>query len=439
MKKITPEEYLKRRQRVSQQIGEGAIAVLLAAKEKIRSKDTEYTYRQDSNFFYLTGFNEPDAALIIAPGREAGESILFCRPRDKKAEIWHGHRLGPEQAVERLNIEQALSIESFYSELETLLHDKSSVFYDLSQENNFGSQLISCIHNLKKKERQGIKAPENIRDIGTILSEMRTIKSGAEVDVMQAACDISVVAHERAIKSCRPGMHEYQLEAEILHEFLFNGAKNPAYNSIVASGSNAASCLHYNANDQVIKDGDLVLIDAGCELNGYASDITRTFPANGHFSTEQKLIYELVLKAQEKAISMIAPGVAWNSPQEIIIRTLTEGLVALGLLSGDINTLINNQAVQQFYMHGFGHFIGLDVHDTGQVKLDAKWRPLVPGMLLTVEPGLYIAPDDDTVDEKWRGIGVRIEDDVLITDNGCFVLSENLPKTVADIEALMCS
>lgn len=438
MKKINNDEYCMRRQKLLDSMGTDSVAILSASEEKVRSRDTDHLYRQDSDFFYLTGFNESNAVLVLIPGREAGEAVLFCRPKDKMAEIWHGRRLGPEAAVNTLGVNQALSIDELSKELPGLIDGANTLLYSFGPHKNFDQSVTGCLQQLKQKERYGAKAPICIEDIDVSLHEMRAVKTDAEIEMLQAACDISVEAHRRAMQVCKPGIYEYQMEAEIQHEFIQSGARSPAYNSIVASGDNAC-ILHYCENDRQVEAGDLVLIDAGCELDGYAADITRTFPASGVFSVEQKAIYELVLKAQLAAIDVFYPGQPWMAPQETIVRVMTEGLVKLGLLSGDVDTLIKDKAIQSFYMHGFGHFLGLDVHDVGNVKEGDDWRVFKAGMVLTIEPGLYIAPDDASVEARWRGIGVRIEDDVLITETGCRVLTAALPKEVKDIEALMQS
>ncbi len=438
MDKITLEAFKLRRQIFLSKIGSNSVALVPAAEEKIRNSHTEYLYRQNSDFMYLTGFCEPDSLLAFVPDQKDGEVILFCKPKDKLAEIWSGKRLGPAKAIKALGVDKAYSIEDLPKILPELIDNTKKLFYSFDLNKSFDQQMITCLQQLRKNERFGKKAPESVVDIDTILHEMRVIKSQEEIDIMQKACNISVNAHLRAIERCHQGLFEYQLEAELIHEFMSNGAKTPAYNSIVASGDNAC-ILHYTENESQIQDGDLVLIDAGCELNGYASDITRTFPANGRFSAVQKAVYDIVLKTQLAVIDAIAPGKSWGMMQEITTKMLTEGLVSLGLLSGDIDKLVKEQAFKPFYMHGCSHFLGLDVHDVGKLKNGNDWRILKPGMVLTVEPGIYIAPDNDNVDAKWRGIGVRIEDDVLVTDKKCKVLTERLPKTTEAIESLMKS
>ena len=367
MKKINNDEYNMRRQRLLAQMEPGSVAVLAASEEKVRSRDTEYVYRQNSDFLYLTGFNEPDAVLVLIAGSERGESAFFCRPKDKMAEIWNGRRLGPEAAISVLGIDQAFSIEALAKELPRLVNGAETLFYSFGQHPHFDQSIKDCINDLKQKERHGSKAPHCIKDTDVVLHEMRVIKTSAEIEMMQAAADITVEAHKRAMQTCKPGMYEYQLEAEIQHEFIRNGARVPAYTSIVASGDNTC-ILHYCENDRIMESGDLVLIDAGCELDGYAADVTRTFPASGQFSEAQKAIYQLVLEAQLAAVEVLRPGQAWMAPQEVVVRVMTEGLVELGILTGDVETLVKDKAIQSFYMHGFGHFLGIDVHDVGNVK-----------------------------------------------------------------------
>ncbi|OQX38503.1 MAG: Xaa-Pro aminopeptidase [Oceanospirillales bacterium LUC14_002_19_P2] len=436
MKKLAMTEYGKRRQQLMQQIGADGVAILPAASEKIRNRDSEYLYRQDSDFYYLTGFNEPEAVLVLMPGREGGESILFCRDRDPLMETWHGRRAGQKGAVQQYGLDQAFSISELDQVMPGLLDGRQTIYYTLGVLPEFDGRLNGWVNNLKARERRGAVAPSVVSGLDLLVHEMRLFKSDAELEIMREACAISAGAHRRAMAMCRPGLYEYQLEAELQHEFIHHGARVPAYNSIVGSGDNAC-ILHYTENDRQMCDGDLVLIDAGCELDNYAADITRTFPVNGVFSTEQRALYKLVLKAQEQAIATIRPGNPWTAFHDAAVRTLTEGLVDLGILSGDVDQLIKDEAYRPFYMHGTGHWLGMDVHDVGNHKVNGQWRKFEPGMVLTVEPGLYIAPDNADVEEKWRGIGIRIEDNVLMTAEGCEILTSAAEKDPDAIEALM--
>ena len=385
---------------------------------------------------YLTGFNEPDAILVLIPGRQQGEVVIFCRPKNRNAELWSGERMGVDKAIEKLASNQVFSIDDFNIKIKELLTDKKGIYYPFGDENSIYNTVIENFIDLKKQQRQGITIPDKIMDIDSIIHEMRIIKNESEISIMQQACDVSVEAHKIAMKMCFPGKFEYNLESCLQQEFMRHGIRNTAYNSIVASGHRAC-ILHYTENNKKIDSGDLVLIDAGCEIEGYAADLTRTFPANGKFNPQQKQIYNLVLKAQLAAIKQIEPGIPWNYPQQTIIEILTEGLVELGILKGHKDDLIKQQAYKEFYMHGHGHLLGLDVHDVGAVKINNKWRELKSGMVLTIEPGLYMRHDEPDIDKKWKGIGVRIEDNILVTKDGCQVLSKNLPKTIEEIEQFM--
>lgn len=433
---INMSEYAKRRKELMQSVGHNAIVIIPAARERLRNGDAHYAYRQNSDFYYLTGFSEPEAVLILAPRRKEGEFILFNRVRDRSREIWDGPRAGQEGARKEYLADQAFPISEFDSMLPDLLAGRESVHYPLGHNRMFDRVLMKAVNHMRAKIRTGLQSPVAFVDVGPSLHEMRVYKSRAEVEIMQAAVDISAKAHERAMRACKPGISEYQLEAEMMHEFMRHGARFPAYNPIVGAGRN--SCiLHYINNDNKIADGDLVLIDAGCEYQNYASDITRTFPANGKYSPEQRDIYELVLESQLAAIKAVKPGASWTAPQKVIVKIITQGLVDLGILKGRVDDLIDKEAYFPFYMHRSGHWLGLDVHDAGRYQLDGKWRPLEPGMALTVEPGIYISADIPGVHKRWHNIGVRIEDDVVVTEKGCRNLSEKIPKKIADIEALM--
>ena len=435
MQPISNDEYCARRAIFLEQMGENAIAIIPSAEEKVRSHDTMYPYCQDRNFFYLTGFNEPESILILRTGSHNEQSLLFCRSKNVFAELWHGHRLGPEHAIGTLCVDHALSRDTFEEKLPDLLSGYRFLFYSMGQQVTLDQHILNALATLKRLQNKGLHVPAQIIDVNPLLYQMRMTKTEKEREQIQAANDITVQAHRCAMSVCRPGMREYEIEAEIQYIFMKQGARFPAYNSIVASGRHAC-CLHYSENNRIVQEGDLVLIDAGCELNGYASDITRTFPAGGTFTKEQKALYEAVLKAQKAAIAVLAPGVAWNVPQNIVQRILTEELIILGLLKGQRDDLLEKKAIDAFFPHGYGHLMGLDVHDPGCIKSGDEWVAFQSGMVLTVEPGLYIQPENDHVAAKWRGIGIRIEDNVVITPTGCHVLSADLPKDVDAIEAL---
>jgi Xaa-Pro aminopeptidase len=434
--KISRKEFARRRKNLMQQLEPNSIAIVPAAAEKIRNRDVDYPFRQDSDFYYLTGFAEPDAVLVLLPGRKHGQYVLFCRDRDPAMELWHGYRAGPEGACEEYDADDAFPVNDIDDILPGLLEGRDRVYYAMGRHAEFDSQVMQWVNIIRSQVRNGAHPPGEFLDLDHLLHDLRLYKSAAEVRVMQKAASISAVAHIRAMQSCKPGVYEYQLEAEIQHEFGRNGARFPAYNSIVGAGKNGC-ILHYTENQDQIKDGDLVLIDAGCELEHYAADITRTFPANGKFSKEQKSLYELVLKAQLAAIKTIKPGNHWNQSHDATVKVMTKGLLELGLLKGTLSKLIEKQAYKDFYMHRSGHWIGMDVHDVGDYKVGDEWRVLEEGMVMTVEPGIYVAPDNTKVAKKWRGIGIRIEDDVVVTKDGYKVLSSAAPKTIKDIEALM--
>lgn len=413
-----------------------SIAILTAAPEKVRSKDTHFPYRQDSNFHYLTGFTEPEAVLVLIPGRSQGEFVMFCRDRDKTRETWDGSRAGPEGLVNDYGADDAFPINDIDDILPGLIEGKERVYYAVGKDQQFDTHLMSWVNEIRTQARTGAVPPGEFVDLDHLIHEMRLFKSASELSVLRKSAKIAARAHCRAMKKARPGLYEYQLQAEIEHEFSMSGASFPAYCSIVGGGANAC-VLHYIDNNQTLKDGDLVLIDAGCELHHYASDITRTFPVNGKFSPEQKAIYEIVLAAQLAAIDASAVGNHWDDPHLAAVEVITEGLVDLGLLKGKVEELIENKAYFDFFMHRAGHWLGMDVHDEGDYKIDNQWRLLEKGMVMTVEPGIYISPNNKKVAKKWRGIGVRIEDDVALTAKGTEILTSEVPKTVADIEALM--
>lgn len=435
---ISKTEFQRRRKALMEQMEPNSIAILPAAHEKARSRDTDYLFRQDSDFFYLTGFPEPEAVAVLLPGREHGEFVLFCREKDREREIWDGYRAGPDGAIGDYKADDAFPIDDIDDILPGLIEGRERVYYALGKDPDFDHQVMAWVNTIRAKVRSGATPPGEFLDLDHFLHDMRLFKSAAEVRIMREAGEISARAHRRAMTFCQPGAFEYQLEAEILHEFAMSGARFAAYSTIVGGGDNAC-VLHYIDNKEKLKKGDLVLIDAGCELHHYAADITRTFPVSGTFSAEQKALYELTLKAQEAALAQIKPGNHWNAPHEASVRVITEGLLELGLLRGELEQLIENEDYKEFYMHRIGHWLGMDVHDVGDYKVGGEWRVLEPGMCMTVEPGIYVAPDNLNVEQKWRGIGIRIEDDVLITKDGCDVLTAAVPKTVDAIESLMAA
>jgi Xaa-Pro aminopeptidase len=436
MTRIPRTEYVRRRKALMAEMEPNSIAILPAAPMYIRNRDVEHIYRQDSDFQYLSGFPEPEAVIALIPGREHGEYVLFCRERDPARELWDGLRAGQDGAISEYGADDAFPIGDIDDILPGLIEGRSRVYYAIGSNQEFDHRLMEWINTIRSKARQGAQPPNEFVALDHLLHDLRLYKSANEAKVMRQAAEISARAHIRAMQASRAGLYEYHLEAELDYEFRKGGAKMPAYGSIVAAGKNAC-ILHYRENDAVLKDGDLVLIDAGCEIDCYASDITRTFPVSGRFSTEQKAIYELVLAANEEAFKHIAPGKHWNEAHEATVRVITAGLVELGLLNGDVDELIAAEAYKPFYMHRAGHWLGMDVHDVGDYKVGGEWRVLEPGMAMTVEPGIYIAADNQDVAKKWRGIGVRIEDDVVVTRHGCEILTSGVPKSVAEIEALM--
>ncbi|AZZ47155.1 MAG: Xaa-Pro aminopeptidase [Pseudomonadales bacterium] len=436
MTRIPKSEYARRRKALMAEMEPNSIAILPAAPMYIRNRDVEHIYRQDSDFQYLSGFPEPEAVIALIPGREHGEYVLFCRERDPARELWDGLRAGQDGAISDYGADDAFPIGDIDDILPGLIEGRSRVYYAIGSNQEFDHRLMEWINTIRSKARQGAQPPNEFVALDHLLHDQRLYKSANEIKVMKHAAEISARAHIRAMQASRAGLYEYHLEAELDYEFRKGGAKMPAYGSIVAAGKNAC-ILHYRENDALLKDGDLVLIDAGCEIDCYASDITRTFPVSGRFSPEQKAIYELVLAANEEAFKHIAPGRHWNEAHEATVRVITAGLVELGLLQGDVDELIAAEAYKPFYMHRAGHWLGMDVHDVGDYKVGGEWRVLEPGMAMTVEPGIYVAADNQDVAKKWRGIGVRIEDDVVVTRNGCEILTGGVPKSVDEIEALM--
>ena len=424
--------YAARRARLAHWLGDG-IAVIATAPEAARNRDTHYPYRFDSYFYHLTGFVEPEAVVVVLGGASP-RTILFCREKDETREIWDGFRFGPAAAQTAFGFDEAYPVGELDARLPDLMGNRARLAWSIGDSPAWDARMVGWLNAVRAKTRQGIAAPAELLDVRTCLDELRLVKDAHELDLMRRSAAIATEAHRRAMRATRPGRHEYEVEAELLHTFYAGGAQAPAYTSIVAGGSNAC-VLHYVTNRDALRDGDLLLIDAGCELDGYASDITRTFPVNGQFSAAQKDAYEVVLAAQAAAIAIVQPGSTWIAPHDAAVRVLTQGMVDLGLLKGEVDGLIESNAYNRFYMHRTGHWLGLDVHDAGEYKRDGDWRPLVPGNVLTVEPGLYIRPADD-VPAAFHNIGIRIEDDVVVTEAGCDLLTSP-PKTVADIEAWM--
>ncbi len=426
-------EYIERRKRLAGAMGKG-VAVLRTAPERVRNRDAHHPYRFDSYFYYLSRFTEPDAVLVITTEHEP-RSILFCRDNDIEREIWDGFRYGPDGARETFEVDEAHTIAEADELLPKLLENQPALYYEVGGDPAWDNRVIGWLNAVRAKGRSGVTAPSEIHDVRSILDEMRLVKDASEIETMKTAARISARAHVRAMRATKPGLREYEVEAELLHEFRRSGAQSPAYTSIVAGGSNAC-VLHYVDNNSLLNDGDLLLIDAGCELNGYASDITRTFPVNGKYSGPQRDIYELVLAAQAAAIKQVKPGNEWEDPHRAAVEILAQGFIDLGLCQGTRDAVIESGDYKKFYMHRTGHWLGMDVHDVGDYKRDGKWRKLEPGMSLTVEPGCYIRAADD-VPERFWGIGVRIEDDAVVTQQGNDIITREVPKTIAEIETLM--
>lgn len=431
-------EYKRRRRQLMRMMGNNSIAIVPAASMKQRNNDVQYAYRQDSDFYYLTGFEEPDAIAVLIPGREQGEYILFCREKDPEKARWDGDVAGQEGAVEKFGASDSFPISDMDEILPRMLEQCERVYYAMGCDLVLDKHMSEWLNQIRAKARSGVHGPIEFVALDHYLHDMRLYKSRSEAALMRKAAKISANAHKRLMKECKPGVMEYQLEAAFCHECANRGARQQAYSPIVGGGDNA-TVLHYIDNDQPLQDGDLVLIDAGCEVDCYASDITRTFPVNGRFTEPQRLLYQLVLEAQLAAIEQVRPGNPYNAPHDAVVKTLTRGLVKLGLLKGRVPTLIKNESYKKFFMHGTGHWLGMDVHDVGDYKIDGHWRQLEAGMVLTIEPGLYISKGSKGVAKKWQGIGIRIEDDVLVTKDGCDVLSKDAPKTIEDIEALMAN
>jgi Xaa-Pro aminopeptidase len=425
--------YAQRRAKLIEQMQAG-VAVIPTAAERVRNRDAHYPYRFDSYFYYLSGFTEPGAALVLMGGKKS-RSILFCRDKDPEREVWDGYRCGPEGARERFGFDESHSLTKLDELMPNLLADQPALHYAMGTDEQWDARIVGWLNSVRSQARSGVTAPAEIKDVRRILDEMRIIKGEHELALMRRAAQISTGAHCRAMRATHPGKKEFEIEAELIHEFRRHGAQAPAYMPIVAGGANAC-VLHYVENSATLKDGDLLLIDAGCELDGYASDITRTFPVNGRFRGPQKDVYQMVLAAQAAAIAAVKPGNAWDQPHDVALKVLAQGMIDLGLCKGSLDKVLESGDYKRFYMHRTGHWLGLDVHDAGDYKRDGKWRELKPGMVLTVEPGCYVRPAEDVPEKLWN-IGVRIEDDVLVTAKGQEVLTSAAPKKIEDIEKLM--
>jgi Xaa-Pro aminopeptidase len=432
---MSPREFAKRRKQLMRIMGKGAIAILPAAPVRLRNRDVDYAYRQDSDFHYLTGFSEPESVAVLIAGRKHGEYVLFCREKDPVRETWDGRRAGPEGVVEHFGADDGFPIGDIDDILPGMIEQCERVYYTMGVHPEFDNRLMGWLNTLRSQVGKGTHTPQEFVVLDHVLHDMRLYKSRSEISAMRRSAKIAASAHVRAMKTCRPGMKEFEVEAEFLHEFRRKGTE-PSYQPIVGGGENGC-ILHYTENNDRLDDGDLVLIDAGCEYDYYASDITRTFPVNGRFTSEQRAIYDVVLEAQTAAIENIRPGLHCKVAHEAAVKAVTRGLVKLGILKGKVPALIKSEAYKRFFMHGTGHWLGLDVHDVGDYKVGDQWRVLEPGMVLTVEPGIYIPSGSKGVAKKWWGIGVRIEDDVVVTRDGHDVLSRDVPKDPDDIEKLM--
>jgi Xaa-Pro aminopeptidase len=434
---LSKDEFLRRRRALIRQMGRDSIAIVPAAPERIRNSDVHHPYRQDSDFHYLTGFGEPEAVAVLVPGRPHGEYLLFVRDRDPARETWDGRRAGPEGAVRDHGADDAFPIADIDEILPGLIENRAKVFYAMGTHPEFDQRVVGWVNGLRAQSKHGKHAPLEMVALDHVLHDMRLFKSRGEVALMRESGRIAAQAHVRAMRFAKPARNEFEVMAELLHEFRRHNA-DTSYYPIVGGGANGC-ILHYHENDAPLRDGDLLLIDAGCEVGCYASDITRTFPVNGHFSREQRAVYDIVLEANYAAIAAAKPGNHWNQPHEAAVRVITQGLVKLGLLKGRVSALEKKQAYKKFFMHRTGHWLGLDVHDVGDYKIGDEWRVLEPGMVLTIEPGVYIAPGTRGVPRRYQGIGIRIEDDVVITKDGCEVLTSGVPKDADAIERLMAA
>jgi Xaa-Pro aminopeptidase len=434
---IKPAEFARRRKQLMRMAQDDAILILPSAPERIRSKDSTYPYRQDSDFWYLTGFAEPEAVLVLVPGRKHGEALLFCRERDAAKEAWDGPRAGPEGAIARHAMDDAYPIADLDDILPGLLEGRRRVYYHFGRDKDFDLSLIGWVNRVRERARQGVEPPHEFMELGHLLHELRLFKSRDELRLMQHAADVAARAQVAAMRATRPGLHEYAVEAALQYEYRRNNTV-PAYEPIVGGGANGC-VLHYRANDALLNDGDLLLVDAGAEYANYASDITRTWPVNGRWTPAQRALYDLVLAAQRAALAEARPGRPWIAGHDAAVEVLTDGLLSLGLLKGTLKKNIASGDYRRFYMHKTGHWLGLDVHDVGEYKLAGDYRELEPGMVFTIEPGLYIAPGSKGVAAKWQGIGIRIEDDVVVTRDGCTVLTDGVPSDPDAVAALVGS
>jgi Xaa-Pro aminopeptidase len=434
---IGREEFKRRRRVLLKQMGRDSIAIVPTSPVRMRNNDVEYAYRPDSDFFYLTGFVEPESVAVLVPGRPQGEYILFVRDRDPARETWDGRRAGPDGATRDFGADDAFPISDIDEILPGLLENREKVYYAMGTHPEFDQRVVGWVNGLRTQARNGRHAPQEMSALDHVLHDMRLFKSRAEVDTMRESARIAANAHVRAMKACMPGKREYEIAAEIVHEFRTHNA-DLSYLPIVGGGAN--SCiLHYRENDAALRDGDLLLIDAGCEVDCYASDITRTFPVNGRFTPEQRALYDIVLEANYAAIERVKPGNHWNEPHEAAVRVITQGLIKVGLLKGKLAKLEESGAYRKYFMHRTGHWLGMDVHDVGDYKIGNEWRVFEPGMALTIEPGIYVAPGTPGAPRKFQGIGIRIEDDVVVMRDGCEVLTQRCPKEAVEIERLMAS
>ena len=435
---LSIDDFKSHRTNFFKQMSDNSMALFLAASEVTRSNDTEFTFCQNKSFYYLTGFNEPDALLVLIKRNNEEQTILFSLPKDKLQEIWQGRRVGQEKAITEYGVDQCFTLDEQNSLIPQYLNGLSQLYFAFENK-ALTSTVFDLLDKVRATVRQGGIVPNNLVDTSPLVNELRLIKSDNEIELMRQVNFISCLAHKRAMQQSKPGLFEYQIENEILHEFTRHGARNTAYATIVAGGDNA-NILHYTNNDERLKNNDLLLIDAGGELSGYAADITRTFPINGKFTEPQKALYQVVLDAKTKVISAIKPGTSFADLNIIANESLTKGLLALNILTGDISELVKEKACKKYFIHGLGHWLGLDVHDVGDYHSNAEreqCRKFIPGMVFTIEPGLYMPLDDETLDEKWRGIGIRIEDNILVTEHGCENLTSTCPEKIADIESLM--
>ncbi len=437
---LSMSDFKNHRERFFSQMSDNSLALFSAASEVTRSNDTEFNFCQNKSFYYLTGFNEPDALLVLLKRDNKTQAILFSLPKDKDQEVWHGRRVGQEKACQEYGFDQCFTLDEQNDLISQYLNGLTQVYFAFDDK-LLTQKVFDLLAQVRSAVRQGVKAPSQLVDASPLINEQRLIKSANEIELMRQANYISILAHKRAMQQTQVGLFEYQIENEILHEFTRHGARYPAYATIVAGGDNA-NILHYTNNDDRLNDNDLLLIDAGGELSGYAADITRTFPINGKFTEPQKILYQLVLDAKSQVIAAIKPGTSFITLNAIANECLTKGLVELGILSGNIAELVEEKVCKRYFIHGLGHWLGLDVHDVGDYHMNEsrqQCREFTPGMVLTIEPGLYMPLDDNTIDAKWRGIGIRIEDNIVVTQQGCENLTQDCPETIADIEALMAN